>query len=500
VPLLLSDAIVNGVGDNATFGAEAVSVLHISDLHRDPSHPLRNAPLLDSLETDRERYVENGAIRPPNIVVVSGDIIHGVAADVPDADAKINAQYAEALEFLNSLAQRFVAGNKDRVLIVPGNHDVSAPQCSRSLRSVPIAEGRKKELASQLFSANSPLRWSWAAFSLFEIIDEDAYNMRLSSFCEFYGQFYDGARTFDLDPARQYDVFDFPELGVVLVAFNSCFRNDIFNKQGTIHPDCIADAATSLRNPRYRRRLRMAVWHHNTVGLPMQFDYMDPDVLQNLIDRGFSLGLHGHQHKPQFIDQRFQHDGDRSITVISAGTVCGDAAYRYGRSYNVVELDARSRSGRLHLREMLNDNLELPIWGQRPLPPGTDRVRKFSFDPPPTPLVSPSDQTPALVEGIDLYEKQDYAAAADIFARLADQEDLARRLLLDSYQRLGNSSEILTRFDPPQSTAEAICLMDALWERGNVERLKALLDERIVADSIDPSMIEMRAKYANRTT
>jgi hypothetical protein len=55
----------------------------------------------------------------------------------------------------------------------------------------------------------------------------------------------------------------------------------------------------------------------------MQFDYMDPGILQNLIDSGFSLGFHGHQHRPQFLDTRFHYGADRRITVISAGTLCG---------------------------------------------------------------------------------------------------------------------------------------------------------------------------------
>ena len=33
-----------------------LSVLHISDLHRDPENPIRNDVLLDSLENDRRHY------------------------------------------------------------------------------------------------------------------------------------------------------------------------------------------------------------------------------------------------------------------------------------------------------------------------------------------------------------------------------------------------------------------------------------------------------------
>jgi len=54
-----------------------LSVLHISDLHRDPANPIRNQVLLDSLERDRDRYTSNEDphIKPPNLIIVSGNII-----------------------------------------------------------------------------------------------------------------------------------------------------------------------------------------------------------------------------------------------------------------------------------------------------------------------------------------------------------------------------------------------------------------------------------------
>lgn len=57
-----------------------LSVLHISDLHRDPENPIRNDVLVDSLENDRRHYTaeETPAVRSPDLIIVSGDIIHGI--------------------------------------------------------------------------------------------------------------------------------------------------------------------------------------------------------------------------------------------------------------------------------------------------------------------------------------------------------------------------------------------------------------------------------------
>jgi predicted MPP superfamily phosphohydrolase len=359
-----------------------VSILQISDLHRDPENPIRNDALLTSLENARSRYTRKGdpIIPPPDIIVVSGDIIQGVRPGTLDPDVKLAAQNREALDFLIQLTDRVVGGDRRRVVIVPGNHDVSACHFMESVERVDIAPKRKKELVTQLFSPDSIFRWSWAEFELYRISDQKKYAGRLGPFAGFYEQFYQGKRKYSLEPSEQFDIFDYPEFNVTIVAFSSCFNNDILNRPGAIHPGCIAEASRRLRARQFDERFLVAVWHHNTEGLPMQTDYMDPGVLQNLIDNGFSLGLHGHQHRPQFLDTRFRYGGDRRITVISAGTLCGSAAFRFGRAYNIVELDTERRTGRLHLREMQNDDLRLPIWGCRALPPNTANYLSFVPD------------------------------------------------------------------------------------------------------------------------
>ena len=58
----------------------------------------------------------------PKYVVVSGDLIHG-----GDTAEEIRAQYAETKAFLTSIVDEFLEHNKQRILIVPGNHDMSFP-------------------------------------------------------------------------------------------------------------------------------------------------------------------------------------------------------------------------------------------------------------------------------------------------------------------------------------------------------------------------------------
>ena len=477
-----------------------LSVLHISDLHRDPANPIRNDVLLDSLENDRRHYSaeQTPAVRSPDLIFISGDIIQGIRPDEQDPNARLREQYHEALDFLTDLTDRFMGGDRNRVIVVPGNHDVSAYHFEKSLRRVGILPDRKKELVTQLFQPGSPLRWSWSDFELYEIADQTLYAQRLAAFVDFYAEFYNGARTYDLDPAKQIDIFDFPAFDLTIAGFSSCYNNDLFNRQGAIHPGCLAFAGTRLRDPSLQDRLRIAVWHHNAEGLPEHSDYMDPDFLQNLIDRGFSLGFHGHQHRPQFLDTRFRHGIDRKITVISAGTLGNGASFRHRRAYNVIELDTDNRSGRLHVREMQNDNLSLPIWGQCALPPNTSAYHDFQFDPPPEPVLHFNVNTAALIEAERFYDSGNYRKAADLLIPVTASDALARPLLLDCLVKLKDMPALISNFDPPASEAEAIHIMDALWAEGRRDRLGEVLRIPLIAESADPSVIEIRGKYAAR--
>ena len=476
-----------------------LSILHISDLHRDSNNPIRNDVLLDSLENDCRHFSteEEPRVRTPDLIVVSGDIIHGIRSDVPNPNGCLRDQYAEASSFLTQLAERFVGGDRKRVIIVPGNHDMSAFHLKTSLEPVNIQADRKKEIINQLFSPESRLRWSWSELRLYKISDPATYEQRMAAFAQFYSDFYNGERTYDLDPEKQVDIFDYPEYDLTIVGFSSCYNNDLYNRQGAINPGCIAEAGARLRHPSFSGRLRIAVWHHDTEGPPARSDYMDPDLIQNLIDRGFSLGLHGHQHRPQYLITRSRHGVNRKMAVISAGTLCGGPNFGHGRAYNVVELSMTDNAGRLHVREMQNDNFRLPIWGRRALPPSTCPYYDFRYDEPP-PATNVNNVTTLLNEAQNLHISGDYRRAADLLIPIVEQEGLARPVLLDCLVELGDRTALLEIFDPPTSVAEAIHVMDGLWGTGRRDRLAEIIRLSPIVDSDDPSLVEIRQKYHAR--
>ena len=108
-----------------------INILQISDLHRSRANQVRTPALLDSISTDLLYQIHE--VERIDIIAVCGDIVQGVrSADIARV-SEIDTQYAEASDFLVQLCDKFVEGDRERVVIVPGNHDVSWPHSENSM-------------------------------------------------------------------------------------------------------------------------------------------------------------------------------------------------------------------------------------------------------------------------------------------------------------------------------------------------------------------------------
>ena len=87
---------------------------------------------------------------------------------------------------------------------------------------------------------------------------------------------------------------------------------------------------------------------------------------------------------------------------------------------------------------------------------------------------------------------------AEALLSLQGLDDLGRPILLDCLLRLRDDAGVISKFDPPQGSAEEIAVMDALWAEGRRERLWRLLESPAIADSSDPSVTEVRTRYQMR--
>jgi len=150
------------------------TVLHLSDLHRNEDGEVKNDQLLTSLVLDSDNYTnpnfEN--IPRPNLIIISGDLIYG--SRNPDDNLAFNEvreQYKEAISFLDMLAIEFFDGDKSKIIIVPGNHDVSWNISKKSMEKVDhilMSETEQKSYTKNISDPKTSIRWSWDELNFYK--------------------------------------------------------------------------------------------------------------------------------------------------------------------------------------------------------------------------------------------------------------------------------------------------------------------------------------------
>lgn len=482
-----------------------VSILHISDLHRDKDNPISNSAILTSLLSDREKYTtaEQPLVQAPDIIIVCGDVARG-SENKEKTDEEILKQYDEAIGFLTNLANKFFGGNKDRIVLIPGNHDVDWKYSRKSMAKIGSEQvldsnnQLKQEYLKQAINQHSNVRWSWEELSFYKVEDPNTYNKRFEAFSRFYSKFYDGKKSYSLSPDSQYDIFDFPELAISIVGYNSCYNNDHLNRVGDIHPDCIAKSIPDLKKLARKGRLLLAAWHHNTKGLPYDADYMDGSKLKNFIDADIVLGFHGHQHKTEIVREYNNMIEQKRIVVFSAGTLCGghrELPVGQNQQYNIVEIEDDPESNghlkiTLHTREKTTtSSFDNPIWDQGRI--DSTNVSYFSASVP-----KPRQATPTadLLDAETLMKEKKYEDAKVRLLKLDLNDEFVRKFLLENSVQSDDYDTICKVFYPPQNTEEAVHLLNSLLQLNNKEMMAEYMKHPLIKNSIDPAVIELRTK------
>lgn len=332
------------------------SILHISDLHRSKEEPVDNDSLLASLLADRDRYVfDIPHVPSPDAIVVSGDLIQGAGIGAPDWQQSMKDQYTVAEGFLTELCKRFLDGDKRRMILIPGNHDVCWNTSHRAMEPVPAAE-YPKDLYGALVQPDSSYRWSWSEQTLYRIADLSTYERRMRYYWDFVEAFYKGVTLpVPIDRTRGFQIFELCDRRIAVAAFDTITGNDCFGYSGAIARGAVGRCAIHLRDAGRSYDLKMAVWHHSIQGPPIRSDYMDVSQVQEMIGHGFQLGLHGHQHIAATLTQRVHLDESRSMAVVSAGSLCAGARELprgTNRQYNLIVIEDDFLHARVHVREM----------------------------------------------------------------------------------------------------------------------------------------------------
>jgi hypothetical protein len=458
------------------------SILHITDLHRAKNDPISNPELLSALINDRDYYLqEDPPIRSPDGIVVSGDMIQGAALGASGAGAEIASQYEVASDFLANLTDRFLGGDRSRVIIVPGNHDIDW-NIARASMSPVTGKSIPRDVLGALNDPGSLYRWDWKSRQLFKIVDPSLYDQRLSAFWDFFERFYQGVDgLLKVTRGGDANLFSLDEGRIAVAAFNSCAGNDCFSFRGEIHREAIAQAHMDLKDegPWW---LRIAVWHHDIDGPPQRTDYMDVDIVRSMIGRGFGMGLYGHQHRTQITPEHIYRPERETMAVTSAGSLCaGRRELPTGarRGYSIIEINDDYRSARVHVREMQVANLfsraSLPTFGGRSF---VDLEWTVPLDAGGRPENAGRDKLAAALgrAEIALYEKNDAPEALELLQNAgAGNDPYGRKLMVEAALEIGPSK-----------------LIEVVAEPGSIEELVAVVDAHILVFAADEAEAAIR--------
>lgn len=466
-----------------------ISILHISDLHKNEGDDFKN--LFQKMVDDCDRYVKHG-VEKPNIIVVSGDLIRGGKPD------EIRQQYTEAKSFIEDLTDFFLSKDKRRIVIVPGNHDVDW-NVTKGLM-VPIdkeTEEEKNEYKKTLdlfLRERAPkVRWNWEDQRLYCYKDEDEYNTRFHLFSEFYKDFY-GDREFAVDPSEQSEIFDIPEYNISFVGFNSCHQNDHLNKVGQIMPTCVTKASTKIKELREKGRILVAVWHHNASGRPMVNNYLDNRILNPIIDMGIHIALHGHQHYSGVVEEYHNAFKDGKLLMYSTGSLYGATetlSYGAPRQYNILEMEKVGDVLKLtvHLRQDNNsEEYGIPSWGEGNIKEigASYWITSLPYPKEPFDMASLSE---LISKGM---ESGNYEDAIEELREAANNDDVARKMMLDLMMKGKQYRNVIDYINDPKTEEDALMVIDAAFKLNDPEVSKTVRTFEGVKASKNPQVRKMK--------
>lgn len=478
---------------------DKLTILHISDLHRSADNPISNISLLSSLYRDIDNYSNDG-ISSPDLIIVSGDIVQG-SNNFEQADEILIQQYEEAYDFLVSLANEFLSGDRKKIILVPGNHDICWKESLLSMKKIDenvfLDENRevKSYYLKELNKSNSKTKWSWKNRCFYTIEDLNMYYNRLKYFANFYKKFYDNQKEYSLNPKEQYGIFDFEEWGITVVGLNSCYNNDHLNRSGTISPDSLGNVSFKLRHLIKEKRLILATWHHNINGSPYKQDYMDNSIIQNFIADEIKIGFHGHQHKSEIIRAENNIIDNKKIIILSAGSICAgpnELPSGYKQQYNILEL-IRINNDEIELKvnsreKSLESSFENPIWQKGLISSSKPYVQlKLRHE---KKVVNTFEN---LEKAEKLYKENEFEEAIKILINMDRDEPFVRTILLECYLKLDDKEkEIIQLVDNPKNNAEAVALINAVLEENNKEQIKNIYKNEYISNSQDPTIKELK--------
>ncbi|MBF0549196.1 MAG: leucine-rich repeat domain-containing protein [Deltaproteobacteria bacterium] len=345
--------------EEAPMPLDSLALLHLSDLHIESGTDVVTLylTLLADLKDSR-----NGLGRTSlDYIIITGDMVNYSRVD----------EYQKAVAFTALMQEEFKLPY-ERLLIVPGNHDLNWDEEVYEYKAKRKVDVSRLKGSSYVDQGEGYL-----------VRNDERYPLKFKRFAEvFYHPLL--SRPYPLEFVQQGEARLFKNYGIQFLLLNSAWEIDEhFPDRSSIHPGALARALHQADEDKARSGnptppLRIAAWHHPVTGNDKIKDTAFLDQLQNA---GVKIVLHGHVHEER--NELIGYlDPVRSIHSVGAGsfgTPVRELPAATPRLYNLLQIAPDHSRVRVHTRCLRKDGGGWEGWPFYPVK-GSPHLKKSYYD------------------------------------------------------------------------------------------------------------------------
>lgn len=273
-----------------------LKLLHLSDLHfRDGFHddPSKWATqIVDDLHYELK------------VTEISGIIISG---DLTTKASETEFKYAR--EFLQIILRELNC-SPDRLLIVPGNHDLNWDNTKSSYKPY-----RKNQI-----QINENDIHTFEDGNYIEIASNEDIIKKFESFSKFINDI--KGMPYPLNFEQQLSNITLGSGRIVIYGLNSAWSIDHYHQnRSSVHPKALSNLLDIIRKHNRSICTCLILVMHHPISKQSNDSIANSDIIQQICKAGFNLILHGHVHKPNVSDFHLDHCVDgRRTSIVATGT------------------------------------------------------------------------------------------------------------------------------------------------------------------------------------
>ena len=302
--------------------------LHLSDFHIKPNEAYNTSPIFDALQDDIEKLMEDYSITAFDFIIITGDLGYfGNDGDYVDVIHLLD----NILDYTNTL--------KDKLYIVPGNHDVNRE----------IVENQKYQIKTEWKSVNDANNFMTGDKTILK-----AFFNKFNGYSKFIKNYFDGSRAFNHESNFLTHILSIKDRKVALIGLNSCLISGKDKEEGTL---MITENQLNRALQKFRQNddlkcdlkdipLRICFFHH-----PLDFiNQNEVRAIENSIFKNFDFLLNGHIHDSVY-KKTTKSDRHSLINIIAGSTFIRNSRPKEEKQcYNIIRINSKSLEGHGHFR------------------------------------------------------------------------------------------------------------------------------------------------------